>query len=52
VRGGARKGAGRKATGRKVKLITLSLSPEAFEKLKSVPNKSKFVNELIMNARN
>lgn len=46
-RGGVRAGAGRKRGDRTVPL-NLRVSEEAAERLKEVPNKSKFVNDLIL----
>jgi hypothetical protein len=46
-RGGARKGAGRKHTGRKTIRMQFSITKENAELLKNVPNKSAFVNAAI-----
>lgn len=47
--GGKREGAGRKASGKVGKSYYLTLSPEATEKLKSVYNKSEYIDRLISN---
>ena len=47
--GGKREGAGRKASGKVRSSHTLTLSPEATEKLKSVGrDKSEYIDRLIM----
>jgi hypothetical protein len=49
MRGGKREGAGRKASGRVRGTHTLTLSPEAAERLKSVGrDKSEYIDRLIM----
>lgn len=47
--GGKREGAGRKASGKVGKSYYLTLSQEATEKLKSVYNKSEYIDRLISN---
>ena len=47
--GGKREGAGRKASGKVGKSYYLTLSQEAIEKLKSVYNKSEYIDRLISN---
>lgn len=47
--GGKREGAGRKASGKVGKSYYLTLSQEATEKLKSVYNKSEYIDRLIFN---
>jgi hypothetical protein len=52
MRGGARKGAGRKPTGRKGRLANFILSPETLANLAQVPRgqRSKFVDAAIVAA--
>lgn len=47
--GGKREGAGRKASGKVGKSYYLTLSQEAAERLKSVDNKSEYIDRLITN---
>lgn len=46
-RGGRREGAGRKASGKERMYVTLTISNEATERLKSVDNKSEYIERLI-----
>ena len=46
-RGGKRAGAGRPASGKNYRVVSLSLSPRSVEILASVSNKSALVNQLL-----
>lgn len=48
-RGGRREGAGRKSSGKVRMYVTLTISNEAAERLKSVDNKSEYIDRLITN---
>lgn len=48
-RGGRREGAGRKSSGKERMYVTLTISNEAAERLKSVDNKSEYIERLITN---
>lgn len=48
-RGGRREGAGRKSSGKERMYVTLTISHEAAERLKSVYNKSEYIDRLISN---
>lgn len=46
-RGGRREGAGRKSSGKERMYVTLTISHEAAERLKSVDNKSEYIERLL-----
>lgn len=48
ARGGRREGAGRKSSGKERLYVTLTISHEAAERLKSVDNKSEYIDRLIL----